>query len=210
MEEHRVLDVIKRILEHFPRRYEERDPFRVLISTVLSQRTRDENTDKASKLLFEVFPDVYSLSRAEAHELHDLIRSSGMYRQKAERIVQIARILVQKYGGRVPDNLEELVKLPGVGRKTANIVLAVSYHKPALAVDTHVHRISNRIGLVKTKSPLQTEKQLTKIVPENLWAQINGPMVEFGRTVCLPRKPRCKICPLAGECGYYKNLSTQK
>ncbi|MCD6102839.1 MAG: endonuclease III, partial [Thermotogaceae bacterium] len=122
----------------------------------------------------------------------------------------IARILVQKYGGRVPDNLEELVKLPGVGRKTANIVLAVSYHRPALAVDTHVHRISNRIGLVKTKSPLQTEKQLTKIVPENLWAQINGPMVEFGRTVCLPRKPRCKICPLAGECGYYKNLSTQK
>lgn len=210
MEERRVLDVIKRILEHFPRRYEERDPFRVLISTVLSQRTRDENTDKASKLLFESFPDIYSLSRAEVHELYDLIRSSGMYRQKAERIVQIARILVQKYGGRVPDNLEELVKLPGVGRKTANIVLAVSYHKPALAVDTHVHRISNRIGLVKTKSPLQTEKQLTKIVPENLWAQINGPMVEFGRTVCLPRKPRCKICPLADECGHYKNLSTQK
>lgn len=210
MEKHRALDVVKRIVKHFPRRYEERDPFRVLISTVLSQRTRDENTDRASKQLFKVFPDVYSLARAESHKLYDLIRSSGMYRQKAERIVQIARILVQKYDGRVPNNREELVKLPGVGRKTANIVLAVSYHKPALAVDTHVHRISNRIGLVKTKSPLQTEKQLTKIVPENLWSQINGPMVEFGRTVCLPRKPRCEICPLADQCDYYKSLSTQR
>lgn len=196
-----VVDQAKKIIELFPREHKEKDPFKVLIKTILSQRTRDENTDEASGRLFEAGYDTpEKLASASPEDLYDLIRPAGMYRQKAERIIEVSKKIVEKFNGRVPDTLEELTSLPGVGRKTANIVLYVSFGKPALAVDTHVHRISNRLGWVKTKTPEQTEMELMKILPKELWGPINGSMVEFGRRICLPRNPRCSECPLRGDC----------
>ncbi|KUK32799.1 MAG: Endonuclease III, partial [Thermotoga sp. 47_83] len=199
-----IEELAREIVKRFPRNHKETDPFRVLISTVLSQRTRDENTEKASKKLFEVYRTPQELAKAKPEDLYNLIKESGMYRQKAARIVEISRILVERYGGRVPDSLEELLKLPGVGRKTANIVLWVGFRKPALAVDTHVHRISNRLGWVKTRTPEETEEALKKLLPEDLWGPINGSMVEFGRRICKPQNPLCEECFLKNHCEFYR------
>ena len=201
MKSGRIIDQARKIIKLFPREIKERDPFKVLIRTVLSQRTRDENTDSAARRLFEAGYDTpEKLSKARPEDLYDLIKPAGMFRQKARRIIEISRALVREFDSRVPNNLEDLLKLPGVGRKTANIVLYVSFGKPALAVDTHVHRISNRLGWVETKTPQETEFELTEILPEELWGPLNGSMVRFGREICLPRFPRCESCPLSGEC----------
>lgn len=194
--------VLLDIISKYPRKHKRRDPFYVLVSTVLSQRTRDANTDKASLALFKKFPTAYELSKAEVKEVERLIKPAGMYRQKAERIVQIAKVIVECYDGKVPNTLKELLKLKGVGRKTANIVLAVSFGIPAIAVDVHVHRISNRIGIVKTKKPQETEVALAKILPQKYWVQLNGAMVNFGQRVCAPRKPTCSACMLREVCEY--------
>ena len=201
----RVVEQARKIVELFPREHGEKDPFKVLIKTILSQRTRDENTDEAARRLFEAGYDTpQKLANARPEDLYDLIKPAGMFRQKAERVIKVAREILERFGGKVPDTLEELTSLPGVGRKTANIVLYVSFGKPALAVDTHVHRISNRLGWVKTKTPEETELALMEILPKELWGPINGSMVEFGRRICLPRNPRCKECPLRRECEYAK------
>lgn len=199
----RVEKIVSTIVNLFPREKFSSDPFRILICTILSQRTRDENTEKACAKLFARYSDAYELAEADPEDLYELIRESGMYRQKAERIVRVARTIVERFGGKVPDNLEELLQLPGVGRKTANIVLYHAFNQPAIAVDTHVHRISNRLGLVKSKKPEETEEHLMRIVPKDLWGPLNGSMVEFGRRICLPIKPKCEVCPLNGDCEYF-------
>jgi endonuclease III len=153
----------------------------------------------------------YELSKARPEDLYDLIKPSGMYKQKSKRIVEISKIIVKDYDGKVPDNLEELLKLPGVGRKTANIVLYVGFSKNALAVDTHVHRISNRLGWVKTKKPEQTEDELKKIIPPELWGPLNGAMVNFGQKICKPISPNCPECFLNDVCpSAYQFLKTNK
>ena len=196
-----VVEQARKIVELFPREHTERDPFKVLVKTILSQRTRDENTDEASRRLFSAGYDTpEKLAKADPEDLYDLVKPAGMFRQKAERLIEVAKILLERYGGKVPDDLESLLSLPGVGRKTANIVLYVGFKKPALAVDTHVHRISNRLGWVRTKSPEETEKELREILPPDLWGPINGSMVEMGRRVCTPRNPKCDICPLREVC----------
>jgi len=200
-----LLDVIK----YYPRHHERRDPFYVLISTVLSQRTRDANTDEASRNLFKVFPTAYELSKAKKEEVEKLIKPAGMYKQKAERIVEIAREIVQKYNGKVPNDLESLLKLKGVGRKTANIVLAVSFGVPAIAVDVHVHRITNRMGIVKTEKPEETEMELMKILPKKYWTKLNGALVNFGQQVCTPRNPRCAECMFREVCEYGRRNASE-
>ncbi|MBT1247278.1 MULTISPECIES: endonuclease III [unclassified Thermosipho (in: thermotogales)] len=192
--------IAKKIIEEYPRIHNEKDPFKVLITTVLSQRSKDENTEIAAKNLFKKYKTVKELSKAKEEALYELIKPAGLYRQKAKRIIEISKIIIEKFSGKVPDNLNDLISLPGVGRKTANIVLYVSFSKPALAVDTHVHRISNRLGWVKTKTPEETEFELMKILPKNLWGPINGSMVEFGKNVCLPRSPKCNICSIYKYC----------
>ncbi len=174
----------------------------------MSQRTRDENTEIACRKLFSRYSDPFTLAKASPDQLYELIRVSGMYKQKAERIVIVSRIIVEKYQGRVPSDLEELLKLPGVGRKTANIVLYHGFDKPALAVDTHVHRISNRIGFVTTKNPEETEIELSRLIPAELWGPLNGSMVEFGRKVCLPRVPLCNKCYFTKECNFFKQKNS--
>jgi len=183
------------------------DPFQVLISTVLSQRTRDENTERASTTLFRRYRTPKQLSQAPLSRIEPLIKPSGFYRTKALRIREISRILVEKYNGKVPRDLEGLLSLPGVGRKTANCVLVYAYRLPAIPVDTHVHRISNRVGLVKTKTPEQTETALVKVIPERYWTDLNDLLVKFGQRICQPIRPLCYKCPIVKYCDYpNKNL----
>ncbi len=192
--------VARKIIEDFPREICCKDPFRVLIGTVLSQRAKDEQTELAEKLLFERYSTPQALAQARESQIYPLIKNSGMYRQKAKRIIEIAQILMNDYQGIVPSHLDRLLCLPGVGRKTANIVLYVCFGIPALAVDTHVHRIANRLGWLQTKTPEQTEMRLKPLVPETLWGPLNGSMVNFGKAVCKPIKPLCQICAFSDPC----------
>ena len=177
-----------------------RNPFQILISAILSTRTRDEQTIKVCERLFRIVEKPEDLLKLSEEELADLIREVGFHRTKAKNLRRVAEILVKEYGSKVPDSLEELLKLPGVGRKVANIVLANAFGKPAIAVDTHVHRIANRMGVVRTKRPEETERELMKIVPKELWHKVNKPFVGFGQTVCKPQKPLCEECPFKDVC----------
>ncbi len=179
------------------------DPFVVLISTILSQRTRDENTIKATNQLFAEYKTPQELASAPLKKVEGLIKPSGFYITKARRIKEVAGIIASKYKGKVPSNLETLLELPGVGRKTANCVLVYGFNKSAIPVDTHVHRISNRLGLVRTRTPEQTEEELRRTVPRRYWLDLNELFVKFGQQVCLPRNPRCIKCSLTRDCEYY-------
>lgn len=193
--------IIEKLNEIFDVRvFEDKDPYRVLIRTILSQRTRDENTDQATANLFNKYKDIYEVVDAPSEDIQELIKCAGFYRVKAGRIKEVSRILIDQFGGKVPDNMKELLELPGVGRKTANCVLVYAFEKPAIPVDTHVHRISNRLGLVNTKNPDDTEKELTKFVPENIQILLNDLMVQFGQNICKPTSPQCEICPLDDIC----------
>jgi len=176
------------------------DPFKVLISTVLSQRTKDANTEKASSALFSRFKTPRELANADIGRIEKLIKASGFYKVKARRIKQISRIIIENFNGRVPRKMDELLSLPGVGRKTANCVLVFAYRQPAIPVDTHVHRISNRLGVVRTKTPEKTETELMKRIPKRYWIDLNELLVTHGQNTCLPRKPHCSICPIAEWC----------
>lgn len=184
---------------------EQNDPFKILIGTILSARTRDENTTKAVNKLFARFKTPQELADADINEIKDLIHSIGFYNVKAERIKQVSRIIVDRFGGTVPSDIDRLLELPGVGRKTANCVLVYAFNKPAIPVDVHVHRISNRLGLVKTKTPEQTEIELAKMFDRKHWLKINDTFVMYGQNICLPVRPNCSPCGLKKMCQYYKN-----
>ncbi|HUK80371.1 MAG TPA: endonuclease III [Nitrososphaerales archaeon] len=186
------------------------DPFRVLISTILSHRTRDENTTRATENLFSVYKTPAQLADADPRLVRELIRPSGFYNMKTKNIMRAAKQLVEEFGGKVPDNEEDLLKIHSVGRKTANCVLVYAFNKPAIPVDTHVHRISNRLGLVKTKKPEETERQLVRIVPKRYWLDLNDLFVRFGQTTCRPIGPRCDSCTLTGMCVYYRRVYAPK
>src|SRR3712207_4923280 len=186
---------------------EQDDPFKILIGTILSARTRDENTTKVIKKLFERFRTPDDIASADINEIKNLIRSIGFYNVKAQRIKQVSQILVSKFGGQVPDDIDSLLQLPGVGRKTANCVLVYAFNKPAIPVDVHVHRISNRLGLVETQTVKQTEIELNKMVDRRLWTRVNNTFVMYGQNVCTPVRPICKICDLKETCKYYNNYN---
>ncbi len=177
-----------------------RDPFRILISTILSLRTKDEVTAEASKRLFQVADTPEKILNLKTNRIERLIYPVGFYKTKAKRLKQVCRILVEEYNGRVPDSLDELLRLPGVGRKTANLVITLGYGKPGICVDTHVHRISNRLGYVDTKTPEQTEMELRKKLPRKWWIKYNDLLVTWGQNICTPISPRCSICPVAKYC----------
>ena len=180
--------------------YRESTPFQILISTIISLRTRDPVTIESSERLFIKAPDPLSISNMDTGEIAQLIYPAGFYKRKAENIKQISGILLNKYNGLVPRNIEDLLALPGVGRKTANLTLGLSYGIPALCVDTHVHRIPNRRGWVKTKTPEKTEFALVKILPKKYWIEINELLVAFGQTICTPVSPKCSECPFNEDC----------
>ncbi len=184
------------------------DPFKVLISTVLSQRTRDQNTEKAAKQLFAKYHNAKALASAPIADIRKLIKQAGFFKVKALRIKEISRQLIERFDGTVPADLQSLLSLPGVGRKTANCVLVYGFKQPALPIDVHVHRISNRIGLVETKTPEQTEQALAQAVPKKFWGEINHLMVKYGQKICLPRKPRCESCGIRQQCDYFKSAES--
>ena len=202
----RVIKIVEELNNVFEIRvFLDHDPYKVLVRTILSQRTRDENTDQATNNLFSKYKDIYEVVEAPTEDVQELIKPAGFYRVKAGRIQEVSQILIDEYGGEVPDTLEELVKLPGVGRKTANCVLVFAFELPAIPVDTHVHRISNRMGLVNTKNPDDTEMELSKIAPKELWIKLNDLMVQFGQNICKPTSPQCEMCPVNYLCDYDGN-----
>jgi endonuclease-3 len=186
---------------------EEGDPFKILIGTILSARTRDEITTKVIKSLFSEFKNPDELSKANLKDLKKVIQKIGFYNVKAARIKEVSQKLIENYNGKVPSNLDDLLTLPGVGRKTANCVLVYGFKKPAIPVDIHVHRISNRIGIVNTKKPEETEMVLQKSAERKHWTRINETFVTYGQNICLPKNPKCKICHLTKICKYYKKNS---
>ena len=192
------------------RESEEGDPFRILIGTILSHRTRDENTTKAVENLFSRYKNAGQLARANVSVVRKLIRPSGFYNVKARNVIRVSRQLLDDFGGEVPSDVEDLLTLHSVGRKTANCVLVYGFNKPAIPVDTHVHRISNRLGLVSSKRPEDTEAALTRTVPKRYWLELNDLFVRFGQTTCKPIGPRCGGCILSGSCKYYRTVVRPK
>lgn len=199
---HMTIDtIISRLKKLYPQgKFHSPDPFCVLIATVLSQRTRDEVTERASEKLFSKYGKASALAHANVKDIEELIREVGFYRIKAPRVKEIARIISNDFKGKVPDEMEALLSLPGVGRKTANCVLVYGFGKDAIAVDTHVHRISNRLGLVGTKTPEETELKLREVLPKKHWRSINELLVRFGQETCRPVAPRCGACILYELC----------
>ena len=186
------------------------DPYRVLIATIISQRTREEQTTAVSERVFVKYPDAPTLAAASESELYGLLNGSEYREEKAPRLIALAGILVERSGGQVPDGLDALLSLPGVGRKTANCVLIYAFDKAAICVDTHCHRIANRLGWVTTKTPDQTEKALEKVMPEDLWAGSNRLFLQHGRALCLPTTPLCSRCPVREWCAYGQDKQVKK
>ena len=190
------------------REAENGSPLNILIGTILSARTRDENTSSVVRKLFSRYKTAHALARAKISDVEMIIKSTGFYHVKAKRIIEVASIIDSKYSGKVPQTLDKLIELPGVGRKTANCVLVYAFDKPAIPVDTHVHRISNRLGLVSTKTPEDTETELMKKIPRKHWIRINDIFVMYGQNICKPISPMCKVCKIKKECRYYRTISS--
>ena len=178
----------------------ENAPFKVLISTVLSLRTKDKTTEEASHRLFKVAQTPEAMLALSAAEIEKLVYPVGFYRTKARNILDICRDLLEKFKGVVPSEIDILLTLKGVGRKTANLVATVGYNKPGICVDTHVHRISNRWGLVKTKTPNETEMALREVLPPRYWIEYNDLLVCFGQNLCQPVSPFCSRCKIGAYC----------
>lgn len=189
---------------------EHSDPFRVLIGTILSHRTRDERTAEATERLFRKIKGINELADADPEEVARLIKGVGFYNVKSRRIIEVSRILRDQYGGNVPKSMKELLNLPSVGRKTANCVLVYGFNVDAIPVDTHVHRISNRLGIAHTKEPDETEEVLKAFFPRKLWKEVNDLFVRYGKAICKPVGPKCEVCPLKESCEYFKNSLIKK
>ncbi|MFQ5861741.1 MAG: endonuclease III domain-containing protein [Candidatus Brocadiales bacterium] len=177
-----------------------RSPFKVLISCLLSLRTKDNVTSVASERLFQLADTPEGMLKLNTSDIQRAIYPVGFYKTKAARIKDICKALIEEYGGRVPDDIDTLLKFSGIGRKTANLVVTLGYGKPGICVDTHVHRITNRWGYVKTKTPVETEFALRKMLPGRYWLVINDILVTYGQNVCTPILPKCSICKVYWYC----------
>lgn len=203
-----ISNIMNNLAKHF--NYKERttlnnmrkkhNPYKILISCLLSLRTQDKNTEKASKNLFEIADTPKKIIKLPIKKLEKLIFSSGHYKKKARIIKHVSKILLKNHNGEVPKTKEELLAIKGIGPKTANIVLAFAYGQEVIPVDIHCHRIPNRLGWIKTKTPEQTEKKLEKILPKKYWKEFNAIFVLFGQTICRPISPICSTCPINKYC----------
>jgi endonuclease-3 len=190
----RTLPIVTKLAE------EHRDPFEILISTLLSLRTKDDVTAAATERLFTLASTPEEMARLSEDRIQKAIYPVGFYRNKAGAIRQVCRDLIERFQSRVPDTIEDLLTLKGVGRKTANLVVTLGYGRDGICVDTHVHRISNRLGYVRTKNPEETEFNLREKLPRKYWIRINTLLVAFGQNICRPVSPMCSRCPVAGYC----------
>lgn len=187
-----------------------KDAFKTLIACLLSLRTQDKNTEKAAENLFRVADTPQKILKLPIRKLEKLIYSSGYYKKKARTIKYVSKVILEKYKGKVPDNKKELLSIKGIGNKTANIVLSFVYGKDVIPVDTHVHKVSNRIGLVKTKTPEQTERELMKVIPKKYRREVNTLFILFGKEICQSRKPKCYICPIKKFCKFKPKTKNKK
>lgn len=183
------------------------NPFELLVATILSAQCTDERVNIITAKFFPAFPTAYDLAEASYDDVANLIRSAGLWQTKARNLIKTAQLLVETHGGDVPATREELEALPGVGRKTANVVMANSFQIPTIAVDTHVFRVANRIGLAQASNPYQTEIQLMEAIPEKLWIEAHHWLILHGRALCRARNPLCDQCPLKPHCAYFQKDS---
>lgn len=202
-EKERIGLILKELAENYPGaktglKYD--NPFQLFVATVLSAQTTDEQVNRITAELFKAVPSVYELSRMKPSELEPFVKRCGLYRHKSRYLIEAAKIIVEQYGGRIPREREQLIKLPGVGRKTANIVISSAYGKPAIAVDTHVFRVSKRLGLADGGSVEQVEQQLEQVIPVSEWSDTHHRLIAHGRTLCQARSPRCGSCFLEELC----------
>ena len=196
----KILDILEETYPDAECALDHREVFELLVSVILSAQTTDKSVNLVTPQLFERYPDAASLASADEAEVIEIIKRIGMYRPKAKNLIAMAQKLAGDYDGDVPDTYDELIKLPGVGRKTANVVLSVGFGQQRLAVDTHVFRVSNRIGLVNEKDVLGTEYALMEMIPEKRWSRTHHSLIFHGRNCCAARNPKCKTCPISGLC----------
>jgi endonuclease-3 len=185
-------------------------PWEVILFTALSARTRDDQTEPAFRRLLARYPTIPALAKAKVGDVGSILKTIGLYRTKAKNVVALAQTLVERHAGKVPADLDALVELPAVGRKTASCVLVYAFGIPAVAVDTHVHRIANRLGWAKAKDPVGTERDLRRVLPRKHWLDVNRVMVSFGRDVCVPGVPKCWKCPVSAWCAFPKKTPAPK
>jgi len=204
-----MTDKVKAILEMLDRHYPEahctldfRNPLELLVATVLSAQCTDERVNQVTPELFRKYPDAQAFAAAPLPELEAAIRPTGFYHNKAKALKTICQGLVEQFGGKVPPSLEDLVKLPGVGRKTANVVLGNAFGIPGIVVDTHLGRVAQRLGLTRQKDPVKIEFELMELIPREKWTKFSHQMIWHGRQVCTARKPRCPECPLLPFCDF--------
>lgn len=183
-----------------------KNPFELLISTILAAQSTDKLVNKVTPFLFEKYKSPQDFANADLPELQEDIKSTGFFRNKSISIIKCSRDLIEKFGGKVPDSIEDLIKLYGVGRKTANVVIANVFGKQGIIVDTHMLRISNLIGLTINKDPVKVEFDLQKIIPEDRWTDFSHKIIVHGRTICIARRPKCEICPISEYCRYYSSV----
>lgn len=197
-----VIDILSKLYPDARPQLKYKNPFELLIAVILSAQCTDKRVNIVTDKLFEKYSTAQDMAKMPQQTLEQIIYSCGLYKNKAKNIISASRAIVEKFGGNVPDNLKDLQSLSGVGRKTANVVYSVAFNKNAIAVDTHVFRVSNRIGLSKAKNVLLTEKQLMETLPENLWSKSHLLLIFHGRNIC-KAKPLCDICKLNSLCDYY-------
>ena len=203
-----MTDAIDKTMRALIRRYrqpaasERRTPWETVLFTMLTARSRDDQVEPAFQAVMSRWPTPARLAKAAVPDVARTIRTIGLYRNKARMAVELAAAVVRDHGGKVPRTMDELVALPGVGRKTASCTLVYAFRIPAIAVDTHVHRIVNRLGWVRTPSPDRTERELRRVLPERHWLDVNRVMVQFGRDICVPGTPRCWECPVSALCAF--------
>lgn len=203
-------EIIDRLRETYPAAHCElihETPFQLLISTVLSAQTTDVQVNKVMPAIYETRPEPEDWLELTVAEIQDLIKTIGLYKTKANNIYKLVRELISRFDGEVPATMEELITLPGVGRKTANVVLATAFNVPAIAVDTHVFRLANRIGITNEKDVNRTEKALMKSLDKELWIEAHHLLIFHGRRCCTARNPKCEECPITEYCKYYKQIS---
>lgn len=200
----KILDILEQTYPDAECELNYTSAFELLIATILSAQCTDVRVNKVTKELFKKYNKPEDFAKLSTAEISEEIKSCGLFKSKAQKIKETSVILCSNYGGEVPDKMEELVKLPGVGRKTANVVLSNAFGVDAIAVDTHVFRVSNRIGLVKTDTPEKTEFELMKVLPKKRWSKAHHLIIFHGRRICKARKPECNVCPIVEYCDYYQ------
>ncbi len=202
-----IFKIFRKINPHPTTELNYRNPYELLVAVILSAQCTDKRVNQITPALFDAYPDFESLSQASPDKVFQLIKSCSYPNSKSKNLVAMAQTIVKEYHGKIPDDIHELIKIPGVGRKTANVIISVAFNKPALAVDTHVFRVSARIGLTRNaKNPEQAEEQLLKVIPAKYLSDAHHWLILHGRYVCTAKNPKCNKCPITRYCDYYTTI----